>query len=501
MVRAALVQSLAVTLKELRELLRRPVLVLTLILGPLVIMLVFGIGTKNVVESPTAIVVVPPGQERPRLVQDYQREFNRFLRVREYTDNEEYARLLLASDVVDAVVILPPAPYETIAGGEQATIRVLYNEINPARRQLVPDFVRVLAGDINREIFLQNATEQQQALADAQRDLDLALRALDLANEAAARGDRAQARQQVRTAQAATARLDDTLALLGPEAGPLRAEVGRVRGRLQEGDRQLALAERALATPDPRPLGEQLGLAQTRRNLRGLDEALGRLTSVPPEVAIAPLAVETQDVARLNSDVISFFAPAMLALLLQHAAVSLGTLALVRERLAGTFEVYQVAPASNLQVLLGKYLAYLLFTLAIGAAMLLALLSPLLRVPLFGSPWRVAVTLLLVTLASLGLGFAFSLLAASERQAVQFSMLSLLAVVFFSGIALPLDALVQPALAFAYVLPATYGVNLLQDVMLRGLPGDDRDLLALAAMAAAFFLACLLLLRWRTRPA
>ena len=81
--------------------------------------------------------------------------------------------------LITAVVILPPTPYETIAGGEQARIRVLYNEIDPARRQLVPDFVRVMVGDINRELFLQSADQQQEALSDASANITLALRALD----------------------------------------------------------------------------------------------------------------------------------------------------------------------------------------------------------------------------------------------------------------------------------------------------------------------------------
>jgi hypothetical protein len=41
---------------------------------------------------------------------------------------------------------------------------------------------------------------------------------------------------------------------------------------------------------------------------------------------------------------------------------------------------------------------------------------------------------------------------------------------------------------------------LLQDVMLRGASGNNRFLLALTAIAVALFLACLGLLRWRTRP-
>ncbi|HEY8601113.1 MAG TPA: ABC transporter permease, partial [Thermomicrobiales bacterium] len=269
----------------------------------------------------------------------------------------------------------------------------------------------------------------------------------------------------------------------------------------QEADRALQRADNTLATPDPRPIGEQIGLTQTRKSLQDLSTALDRLTSVPPEVAIAPLAADTEDVTRLNSDLISFYAPAMLALIVQHAAVSLGALAIVRERLSGTFELYQIAPTSNLQLLLGKYLAYFFFVLAVSALLLGVLISPLLRVPLFGDPWRVALTLVLMTLASIGLGLALSLLAVSERQAVQFSMLALLAIVFFGGFALPLDSLKQPALTVSYALPATYGGALLKDIMLKGLPGSNTFVIALGAMAGGLFLICLALLHWRTRPA
>ncbi len=219
-----------------------------------------------------------------------------------------------------------------------------------------------------------------------------------------------------------------------------------------------------------------------------------------PEVIYEPVTARTTDLTPLKADIITYYGPAILALIVQHAAVSLGALALVRERLSGAFALFIVAPAKSLHLLLGKYLAYLVFVLTIGAAMLGVLLSPLLGIPLAGSAWRLAGVLLLLTLGSIGLGFVLSLLAASERQAVQFAMLSLLAVVFFSGIALPLDALQQPALTLSYLLPATYATDLLQDIMLLGLPGDRRFFLALAGMAAALFLAALALLRWRTKP-
>jgi ABC-2 type transport system permease protein len=490
---------LATALKELRELLRRPMLLLTLTFGPIAIMFVFGIGTRSSVEPPRAIVVVPPGQEQPRLLQDHQREFSRFLRVQAYTSDERYARHLLAQNLTDAVIIIPPNPYQTIAGGEQAVIRVLYSEIDPSRRRLVPDFVRVMIGDMNREIFLQGASAQQESLADAVRATDLMVRALEEAEASANRGDREGARRLVREALATSDEIDTQLAGAGPEADPLQVEITRLRERLQALDQRLAQAEERLATPDTRPASEQLGIAQTRRDLQNLSEALNRLVTVPPEVAIAPLTEETVDLSPVRSDIIAYFAPAALALLMQHAAVSLGALAFVRERLGGTFELYAIAPVSPARLLLGKYLAYFAFILLIGVALVAGMLSPPLRVPLYGSEWRLFATLALLTLAATGLGFTLSLLAVSERQAVQLAMLMLLAVIFFSGIALPLDALKLPAIAWSYALPATYGIALLHDVMLRGLPGDDRFLLALGAMSLGFFASSLVLLHWRLR--
>jgi ABC-2 type transport system permease protein len=505
---------LATALKELRELLRRPMLLLTLTVGPIAIMFIFGIGTDSSAEAPRAIVVIPPGQTTPRLLENHQREFSQFLSVQEYTTDEAYARIQLERNLVDAVVILPPNAYQTIAGGEQAVIRVLYSEIDPARRRLVPDFVRVMVGGINREIFLQSATEQQESLEEAVRATDLMVRALEEAEASANRGDREGARRLVREAIAASDQIDARLSEVGPEADPLGVELTRVRERLRALDQRpesfappppppppppLPQAEQRLATPDTRPASEQIGIAQTRRDLQALNEALSRLVTVPPEVAIAPITEETVDLSPIRSDIIAYFAPAALALLMQHAAVSLGALAFVRERLSGTFEVYAIAPTSPLRLLLGKYVAYFAFIFIIGVALVIGMLSPPLRVPLYGSEFRVVATLALLTLASTGLGFTLSLLAVSERQAVQLAMLMLLAVVFFSGIALPLDALKFPAIAWSYVLPATYGVALLHDVMLRGLPGDTDYLFALGAMAIGFFASSLALLHWRLR--
>jgi ABC-2 type transport system permease protein len=69
---------------------------------------------------------------------------------------------------------------------------------------------------------------------------------------------------------------------------------------------------------------------------------------------------------------------------------------------------------------------------------------------------------------SLGVGFLISLISETDTQAVQYSMLLLLASIFFSGFFMDLRLMSKPITILAWSLPATYGIRMLQDIMLRG---------------------------------
>ena len=107
---------------------------------------------------------------------------------------------------------------------------------------------------------------------------------------------------------------------------------------------------------------------------------------------------------------------------------------------------------------------------------------------------RVGVVGLLI-LASLGLGFFISVVSDSERQAVQLSLFVLLASVFFGGFVLSIDEFIPAVRNAAYVLPVTHGIQLFQDLLLRGSTANTWEIGALAAIAGALFLATWLLLR------
>jgi ABC-2 type transport system permease protein len=120
-----------------------------------------------------------------------------------------------------------------------------------------------------------------------------------------------------------------------------------------------------------------------------------------------------------------------------------------------------------------------------------ALLVMVLGVPLLGSPLLLAAIIALLTVASLALGLLIAVISDSERQAVQLSLLLLLASVFFSGFVLPIEEFTAPVRAASYLLPVTHGIRLIQDVMLRGWTNEAWEMVALAVIAAA-----LLALTW-----
>jgi len=221
---------------------------------------------------------------------------------------------------------------------------------------------------------------------------------------------------------------------------------------------------------------------------------------VPPQVVAAPTRADTRNLAPVSPNVVAFFAPAVLALVLQHMGVTLTALSLVRERLSGAMDIFRVAPVRALEILIGKYLAYAFFNLSIAAG-LSFLLVGVLKVPLLSTPADVAWVVVLLSFASLGLGLLISTIVDSERQAVQLSMLVLLASVFFSGFVLPLDQFITPLRIAAYSLPVTHGIQLLQDLMLRGSTNQGWELLVLGGIGVALFVLTSLTVRRNLRSA
>jgi ABC-2 type transport system permease protein len=216
-----------------------------------------------------------------------------------------------------------------------------------------------------------------------------------------------------------------------------------------------------------------------------------------PYVLAAPFFGQAQNLAG-QPTFLNFYTPGVIALLLQHIAVTLGALSMVRERTRGSVEIFRVAPITPGEIMTGKYLGFILFLAVLATALIALAVGKIsiggstysaLGIPMLGDYFWLAGMLLLLLFAALGLGFAISMVSKTESQAVQLAMLTLLTSVFFGGFFLPLASFWAPVRALSYALPVTYGILTLQDIMLRGRTPDllyPAALLGLGIVFAAF---------------
>lgn len=383
-----LTRILAFTGKELVETFRRPGAIVSLLVGPFLILLAFGFSYNGIRRPLDALLVVPPGSGLPTETSAYTSVAGAGLRLQGITADEGAAVAELSAGTVDLVIVAPVDPQASLQAGEQARIRVLYSILDPIRAANADALASQVSAEVNRYVLRQAAAEGQQA---------------------------------------------------------------------------------------------------------GAAQGLTGLSRIPPEVLSQPTTAETANLAPSQPGVIPFFGPAAAALVLQHIALTLMALALVRERGRGRPELFRLSPTTTGEIVIGKALAFL-FLGGLVALLLVAALIQVFAVPVLASIDRVALIVLLLLLASLAYGTAIAAISDSERQAVQLSLLLLLASVFFGGFVLSVSEFGLLGQAIAAALPVTHGVTLLQDAMLRGsIPGVD--LAALAVMAIVLFVPGALLLR------
>jgi ABC-2 type transport system permease protein len=237
-------------------------------------------------------------------------------------------------------------------------------------------------------------------------------------------------------------------------------------------------------------------IEETEQQLADLEEKLAEFQSVSSDVLVRPFRATSRSVTPLEVTPSEFFTPGVIVLLLQHIAVTTAALSIVRERRSGTIELFRVSPITSMETLIGKYISYLIFGVVI-AAILVLLLAFGLRMPMLGSWVDFSGVLLAVLFASLGFGFVISLFADTESHAVQLSMIMLLLSVFFSGFMLDLRYMWEPVRIISWALPATYGSNLLQNIMLRGRGLDWIVLGGLIGIGVLLFFLSWILLRRR----
>ncbi|MDX1447505.1 MAG: ABC transporter permease [Acidimicrobiia bacterium] len=483
-----LVRIGAIASKEIREVFRQPKLVLSVIVGPFLILGLFAVGFEARPPALRTVLVMPADSELADRAAELEDSLQPFIEVVGISQDAEAATRRLIDREIDLVVIAPSDAFETIRAGEHATIEVLHTRLDPFDQANIAVFSRTSIDELNRALLAEMARVGQEQVEEYDDAVPAAREAAGAYAAALRSGDDVEARR-------AGLELDRALLV--------------VERRLASSAQLHQGLERGLGVEDDGPFGALTGL-RTRvaeinesdpdaaeraeaveADLADLETALDDVTRVPPEVAVQPFVPETRLVAGIEAPMTSYYAPAVMIVLIQHLALTFAALSAVREQTLGSAEVLRVGPTTVADLLLGKYLGY---TLAVGgiSAVLVAALVHVFGVPMAGSWAWIAILIALLILASLAAGFIIAGVSETESQAIQFSMLTLLFTIFFSGLVLPLDRIVAVVRGLAFAVPATSGVGAIQDVMFRG----EAPRLSMLGALGGFLLVAVAISTW-----
>lgn len=485
--------------KELVEILRQPRLVIALVLAPFLILLLFGAGLKDSDPLVNTIFVVPPDDTLAEEVERFATEPSWRLRVESITSDEDEALARLEREETDLVVVFPSDAVETVRSNRRAKVVIYHNLVDPIESRALGLATRAAVDRLNQQVLRSVVAEGQTRVEDAHERLERAQdrvtalqRALDEEDETAARLQLALLESDV---GAVSQRLPNETVLqnLAPDAEIPFPSVDEIGAELVDHLDELSAAE------DVSDIDED-DLDEVARRLDRMNRLLDEFQGLSPEVVVNPFIGQMRRLADTDVQLTDFFAPGVVVLLVQHLLVTLVALSVVRDEELGTTELFRVAPLTTREFLLGKYLSFLVLSAAV-TAVLMALLFFGLGVPLAGS-WVVLVgSLAALLFTSIGLGFVIALFARNDSQAVQYAMMVLLASIFLTGFLITLDRVIPLLETVAWLLPATYGIELLRGVMLRGIGPQPTVLLGLVGIGVLLLAVSWFLLRRRLEPA
>jgi ABC-2 type transport system permease protein len=169
---------------------------------------------------------------------------------------------------------------------------------------------------------------------------------------------------------------------------------------------------------------------------------------------------------------IAYMIPGLLGLISMFVTVLNTTLAMVRERDAGTLEQLLVTPVTSTEVVLGKILPFA------GVAMMAVVLIIVIGWLVFDVVPKGSLVLLLVVtpiflLIGLSVGLLISSVASSSADAVQRSVLIMVPQLMLSGTIFPLALMAWPFQLIGEIIPLTHYIRFTRGIYLKGQGLDE----------------------------
>jgi ABC-2 type transport system permease protein len=199
-------------------------------------------------------------------------------------------------------------------------------------------------------------------------------------------------------------------------------------------------------------------------------------------------------------DTLDYFGAAFVGLIVFFLVFVITIVSFLNERSQGTLERLMASPLRRGEIVLGYMLGFTVLALVQAVEVLVFALA-VLRIQNHGDVFLIFGMEALMAIAAVNLGIFLSMFARSEFQAVQFIPLVIVPQVLLSGIIFPVSTEPKALQYLSDVLPLTYAVNGMRDIMVKGsdltAPGLQLDAGVVAGVCVLLIVAGTATLRRR----
>jgi len=166
-------------------------------------------------------------------------------------------------------------------------------------------------------------------------------------------------------------------------------------------------------------------------------------------------------------DTLDYFGAAFIGLVVFFLVFVVTSVSFLRERSQGTLERLMASPLRRGEIVVGYMLGFATVAFLQSVEVILFGLY-VLKIHNSGSVALIFLIALLMAMSAVNLGIFLSMFARTEFQAVQFIPLVIVPQVLLSGIVFPIETEPRWLQVISNVLPLTYAVSGLRDVMIKG---------------------------------
>jgi ABC-2 type transport system permease protein len=192
------------------------------------------------------------------------------------------------------------------------------------------------------------------------------------------------------------------------------------------------------------------------------------------------------------------FVPGIVAFLIMLISLLFTSLAIIREKEAGTIEQLIVTPLRSSELILGKTIPYII--IAIGQMIMVTVFAVLwFRVPFNGNFIVLFAGVCLFLISTIGIGLFISTVSSTQQQAMMTTFFFILPFFMLSGLIFPISNMPEIVQWFTLLNPLRYFLVIIRGVFLKGVGLDILwpQFLAMAILGAVVFIGAARLFRKR----